>query len=95
MGWGFFGAGEVEDFHNINGILNKEGYHSILQQHAIPCWQRLIEQDNDLEYCSKCCKMYLGKKPSAGILSVMYESAQTQISTPSSCCGSSFTVWFE
>ena len=63
------------DFYKIKGILNKEGYHSILQRHA--CGQRLIEanvllqQDHDPKHTSKICKNYLGKKQSAGILSVM------------------------
>ena len=40
------------DLYKVKGILNKEGYHSILQRHAIPCGQRLIGanfllQDND------------------------------------------------
>ena len=64
MVWGCFGAGKGK------------GYHSILQHHAIPCRQRLIganlllQQDNDPKHTSKLCKKYLGKKQSAGILSV-------------------------
>ena len=69
MVWGCFGAG-------VKGILNKEGYHSILQRHAIPCGQRLIganfllQQESDPKH-TKLCNNYLGKKQSAGILSVM------------------------
>ena len=33
---------KVGDLYTVKGILNKEGYHSILQCHAIPCGQRLI-----------------------------------------------------
>ena len=71
--WGCFGAGKVGDLYKVKGILNKEGYHSILQCHAIPCGQRLIggnfllQQDNDPKHTSKLCKNYLGKKQSAGI----------------------------
>ena len=43
MVWGCFGAGKVGDLYMVKGILNKEGYHSILQRHAIFCGQRLIE----------------------------------------------------
>ena len=43
MVWGCFGAGKVGDLYKVKGIINKEGYHSILQCHAIPCGQRLIE----------------------------------------------------
>ena len=40
MVWGCFGAGKVGDLYKVKGILNKEGYHSILQRHAIP-WTAL------------------------------------------------------
>ena len=69
--------------HKVKGILNKEGYHSILQCHAIPCGQCLIganfllQQDNDRKHTSKLCKNYLGKKQSGGILSVMEWPAQS------------------
>ena len=33
--WGCFGAGKVGDLYKVKGILNKEGYHSILQCHAL------------------------------------------------------------
>ena len=76
-------AGEVGDLYKVKGIFNKEGYHSILQRHAIPGGQRLIggnfllQQDNDPTHTSKLCKNYLGKKQSAGILSVMEWPAQS------------------
>ena len=38
MVWACFGAGKVGDLYKVKGILNKEGYHSILQHHAIPLW---------------------------------------------------------
>ena len=65
MVWGCFGAGKVGDLYKVKGILNKEGYHSILQRHAILCGQRLIganfllQQDNDPKHTSKLCKNYL------------------------------------
>ena len=83
MVWGSFGAGKVGDLYKVKWILNKEGYHSILQHHAIPCGQRLIgpnlllQQDNDPKHTSKLCKNYLGKKQSAGILSAMEWPAQS------------------
>ena len=76
MVWGSFGAGKVGDLYKVKGILNKEGYQSILKHHAVPCGQRLIganfllKQDNDPKHTSKLCKNYLGKKQSAGILSI-------------------------
>ena len=83
MVWGCFGADKVGNFYKIKGILNKEGYHSILQHYAIHCGQRLIganfllQQDNDLKLTSKLCKNYLGKKQSAGIQSAMEWPAQS------------------
>ena len=68
MVWGCFGAGKVGDLYKVKGILNKKGYHSILQHHAIPWGQCLIEanfllqQDNDPKHTSKLYKNYLGKK---------------------------------
>ncbi|CAJ0600731.1 unnamed protein product [Cylicocyclus nassatus] len=67
----------------VKGILNKEGYHSILQRHAIPSGQRLIganfvlQQDNDPKHTSKLCKNYLQQKQAAGILLVMEWPAQS------------------
>ena len=83
MVWGCFGAGKVGYLYKVKGILNKEGYHSILQHHAIPCGQCLIranfllQQDSDPKHTSKLCKNYLGKKQSAGILSVKERPAQS------------------
>ena len=85
MVWGCFTAGKMGDLYKVKGMFNKEGYHSILQRHAIPCGQRLIEanfllqQDNDPKHTSKLCKHYhyLGKKQPAGILSVMEWLAQS------------------
>ncbi|MBN3300843.1 NMD3A protein, partial [Amia calva] len=67
----------------VKGILKKEGYHSILQLHAIPCERHLIgasfliQQDNDPKHSSKLCKNHLEKKQSAGILSIMEWPAQS------------------
>ena len=83
MIWGCFGAGKVGDLFKVKGILNKEGYRSILQRHAIPCGQRLIgadfilHQDNVPKHTSKLCKSNLGKKQAAGMLSVMEWQAQS------------------
>ena len=75
------GGAFVGDLYRVKGILKKEGYHSILQRHAIPCERRLsganflLQQDNDPKHSSKLC--YLGKKQSAGILSIMEWPAQS------------------
>ena len=49
----------------VNGLFNREGYHCLLQHHAITSRQCFIEanfnlqQDNDLKHTSKLCKIYL------------------------------------
>ena len=74
---------KVGDLYRVKGILKEEGYHSILQRHAIPCgWHIigvnfLLQQDNDPKHSSKLCNNYLGKKQSAGILSIMEWPAQS------------------
>jgi hypothetical protein len=81
--WGCFGGCKVGDLYRVKRILKKEGYHSILQRHAIPCGRRLIganfllQQDNDPKHSSKLCNNYLGKKQSADILSIMEWPAQS------------------
>jgi hypothetical protein len=76
MVWGCFGGGKVGDLYKVEGIL-KEGCDSILQCHAILSGQCLIganfllQQDNDSKHSSKHYNNYLGKKQSAGILSIM------------------------
>ena len=83
MVWGCFGGGKVGDLYRVKGILKKEGCHSILQCYAIRCGQSLIganfllQQDNDPKHSSKLCKNYLGKKQSAGIMSIMEWPAQS------------------
>ncbi|KAL7845802.1 hypothetical protein AOLI_G00239940 [Acnodon oligacanthus] len=83
MVWGCFGGGKVGDLYRVEGILKKEGYHSILQRHAIPCGLRLtganfiLQQDNDHTNTSKLCLQYLRNKERAGILTVMGWPAQS------------------
>ena len=57
-------------------ILNKEGYHSISQCHAIPCGQHLIGanfpflQNNDPKHTSKLCKNYVFREEAISWYSV-------------------------
>ncbi|CAJ0960460.1 unnamed protein product [Ranitomeya imitator] len=57
------------------GILNRHGYHSILQRHAFPSGWRLVgpsfifQQDNDTKH--RLCKGYLTRKESDGVLRQM------------------------
>ena len=61
----------------FQGTLNKHGYHSILQQSAIPFGFRLVglsfvcQQDNDPKHTFRLCKGYLTKKESDGVLHQM------------------------
>jgi hypothetical protein len=53
MVWGCFAGDTICDLSRIQGTLNQHGYHSILQQYAIPSGLRLVgllfvsQQDND------------------------------------------------
>lgn len=77
MVWGCFAGDKVGDLYRIQGILNKNGYHSILQRHAIPSGLQLIgrsftiQQDNDPKHTSKLCKNYLAKKERDEQLKIM------------------------
>ena len=73
MVWGCFAGDTVCDVFRIQGTLNQHGYHSILQQYAIPFGLRLVglsfvfQQDND-PHTSRLCKGYLTKTQSEGVL---------------------------
>ena len=60
MAWGCFAVDTVCDLFRIQGTLNQHGYHSILQQYAIP--------SGDSKHTSRLCKGYLTKKESDGVL---------------------------
>ena len=53
MVWGCYADDTVSDLFRIQGTLNQHGYHSILQQYAIPSGLCLVglsfvfQQDND------------------------------------------------
>lgn len=72
--WGSFSFDGVGDLYKINGILKKEEYKIILEQHAIPSGLRLIgegfhlQQDNDPKHTSKLCRGYLEEKQEEGTL---------------------------
>lgn len=77
MVWGSFGGGKVGQLIEVKGILNKEGYHSILQRHLIPSGLEnigrgfILQQDNDPKHTSKLCTNYIKKKECAEILKIM------------------------
>ncbi len=72
MIWGALSAYGVPPLKRIHGILNKEGYHSILCRQAVPAGLNLIgkgfvfQQDNDPKHKSNLCKNYLEKKQNNG-----------------------------
>uniref|UniRef100_A0A1A8N175 Transposable element Tcb1 transposase n=2 Tax=Nothobranchius pienaari TaxID=704102 RepID=A0A1A8N175_9TELE len=68
MVWGIFAVSRVGSLYRVKGPLNQNGYHSILQHHAVPSGMRLVgqwfilQQDNDPKHKSKLCQNYLRKK---------------------------------
>lgn len=77
MVWGCFAGTSVGDIAKIDGILKKEGYRDILENHAIPSGIRLLgqnfifQQDNDPKHSSKLCKDYLRHLEEEGTLKIM------------------------
>jgi len=77
MIWGCFGGTNVGDLVKIDGILKKEQYKQILENHAIPSGLRILgpnfvfQQDNDPKHTSKICKEYLRQVEDEGIAKVM------------------------
>ena len=77
MAWGCFAGDTVCDLFRIQGTLNQHGYHSSLQQYAIPSGLCLVglsfvfQQDNDPKHTSRLCKVYLIKKENDGMLHQM------------------------
>ena len=61
MVWGSFAGSRVGDLYRVSGTLNQNGYHSILQHHAVPSGMRLVgqrfilQQDNDPKHKFKLC----------------------------------------
>ena len=68
MVWGSFAGSRVSDLQRVSGTLNQNGYHSILQCHAIPSGVRLVgqgfilQQDNDPKHTSRLCHNDLRRK---------------------------------
>ena len=83
MVWGCFAGSRVGDLYRVRGTLNQNGYHSILQHHAIPSGMCLVgqgfilQQDNDPKHKSKLCQNYLRKKEQDGKLENMGWPAQS------------------
>lgn len=68
MVWGCFAGDKVGDLVQIEGIMDKKLYHTILQRHAFPCGKRIVgrgfvfQQDNDPKHTSKFCRNYIAAK---------------------------------
>lgn len=77
MVWGCFSGHGVGDLFQVEGILKKEGYKAILEEHAIPSGIRLngtpfvFQQDNDPKHSSRLCKDYLEQKQEEGVIVIM------------------------
>ena len=73
---GCFAGDSVCHLFRIQGTLNLHGYHSILQQYAIPSGLRLmglqfVFNSTMTQHTSRVCKGYLTKKESDGVLRQM------------------------
>ena len=75
MVWGrAFASWKVEDSRSN---LNRTGYQSIQQYHAIPSGTRLLDQgfvlmqDNDPKFTSKLCQRYIKSKEKPHVLQLM------------------------
>jgi hypothetical protein len=69
MVWGCFAAHGVGCLHRINGILDRHGYHKILQKQMLPSARDLFpsspylfQQDKDPKHTAKPNKNYLQRK---------------------------------
>lgn len=77
MVWGCFGNNNVGDLVLIDGILKKEGYRNILEDHALPCGLRIIDrgfvfqQDNDPKHSSRLCRAFLEYQEKRRKLTIM------------------------
>lgn len=86
MWW--FGDALVEakqgiDLIKIDGILQKEQYLKILQEHAVPNEKNLISEnfvfmpDNDFKHSAKICKNYLKQLEDSMMLKTMQRPPQS------------------
>lgn len=75
--WGCFSLAGMGDLIKIDGIMRKENYREILENHVLPSGLRLIGNnfefmhDNDPKHTSLLCKNYLEAKKNENILKVM------------------------
>ena len=72
MIWGGMSSSGVVPLYRINGIMNKEKYHSMLVHQVIPGGLKLLghgftlQQDNDPKHTANVNKKYLEKKEKEG-----------------------------
>lgn len=77
MVWGCFAGAFRGDLIKIDGVLRKERYREILEDHGISSGLRIIgenfvfQQDNDPKHTSKICRQYLEEMEQEGRISVM------------------------
>ena len=66
MVWGCFAGHKIGDLIRVRGIMKKEQYREILENHVVPSAHRMVVrrqpvfmQDNDPKHKSKLCTNYL------------------------------------
>ena len=66
MVWGCFAGHKIGDLIRVRGIMKKEQYREILENHAVPSAHQMVVQrqpvfmqDNDPKHKSKLCTNYL------------------------------------
>ena len=88
MFWGCFAGDQVGDLFQIEGIMRKEHYHSILIRHAMPSGRRILgqdwifQEDNDPKHSSKLCKDYIARKTQEGGMKKMVWPPQSPDLSP-------------
>lgn len=78
MVWGAFAKHGVGDLVRIQGIMDKDLYNTIIDDHAVPSYDRLFplrdgifQQDNDPKHTSKKCKRAIQRLANQGRFTIM------------------------
>ena len=84
MVWGCFAGHKVGDLIRVRGIMKKEQYREILENHAVPSAHRMVVQrqpvfmqDDDPKHKSKLCTNYLNQLVQEKTLTLMDWPAQS------------------
>ena len=84
MVWGCFAGHKIGDLIRVRGIMKKEQYREILENHAVPSAHQMVVrrqpvfmQDNDPKHKSKLCANYLNQLVQEKTLTLMDWPAQS------------------